>query len=123
MSVMGRVPINHLFLLGLIGTLVALATACGGSVPEAPESNEPVSARVVVKAVTVSSEGDRVESITVLTDDGEELTMPLDDGIDPLIWGPRHLQGHIQIGETLGFKIGIRYVKTRDGTVVIELNE
>ena len=64
-----------------------------------------------------------MESITVLTDDGNELTMPLDDGIDPAMWGPRHLRGHIQAGKTFGFKIGITYTQTRDGNAVIELTE
>ena len=115
--------INTLILAGLAWILVVFAVACGSSARQEPESNEPVSARVVVKAIKVSAEGDRVESITFLTDDGKELTMPLDEGIDPAIWGPRHLQGHIQLGKTLGFKVGIKYIQTRDKNIVIELTE
>ena len=111
-----------LILSGLAWTLV-LSAACGSIAPQEPESNEPVSARVVVKAIKVTSEGDQVESITVLTDDGKELTMPLDDGIDPAMWGPRHLEGHIQAGKTFGFKVGIKYVQTRGGNVVIDFTE
>ena len=115
--------INTLILAGLGSILVVFAVACGSSAPEEPESNEPVSARVVVKAIKVTSEGDQVESVTVLTDDGKGLTRPLDDGIDPAMWGPRHLQGHIRTGKALGFKVGIKYSQTRDGNVVIELTE
>ena len=115
--------INTLILAGLGSILVVFAVACGSSAPQEPESNEPVSARVVVKAIKVSAEGDRVESITVVTDNGKELTLILDDAIDPAMWGPRHLQGHIEAGKTLGFKVGIKYIRTRDGNVVTELAE
>ena len=104
-------------------TLVVVAEACGRSASQETESDEPISTKVVVKAIKVTSEGDQVESITVLIDDWNEVTMPLADGIDPAMWGPRHLQSHIQLGKTLGFKIGIKYIQTPDGGVVIELIE
>ena len=101
-----------LFALGLGSTLAVFAVACGSNSQE-PASDEPVSARVVVRAIEVSAEGDRVESITVLTDDGKELTMILDDTIDPVMWGPRHLQVHIEAGKTLGFKRSESYTFRR----------
>ncbi len=109
--------IKGLFVLGLVSILAVFAVACGSNSQE-PVSDEPVSARVAVRAVEVSAEGDRVKSITVLTDDGKELTMILDDTIDPAMWGPRHLQGHIEVGRTLGFKVGIEYIQTPDGNGV-----
>ena len=47
----------------------------------------PISERVIITGVQVSEDGSRVESITVLRVDGEELTMRLGDEIEPAIWG------------------------------------
>ena len=86
--------INGLILLGASSTPVVFSVACGG-ISQEPVSDEPVSARVVVRNMKVAAEGDRVESITFLIDDGSELTMILDDAIDPAMWGRRYLQGSI----------------------------
>ena len=48
---------------------------------------EPVSARVIVTDVQVWADDKRVESITVVMEDGEELTMRLGDEIEPAVWG------------------------------------
>jgi hypothetical protein len=45
--------------------------------------------------------------------------MLLDDGIVPAMWGPRHLQGHIETEKTFGFTVGIRYKQTPAGNVDI----
>ena len=50
-----------------------------------------MSARVIVTDVQVSADDKMVESITVLTDDGEELTMRLGNEIERTIWSPSHL--------------------------------
>ena len=65
----------------------------------------------------------RVESITVLMDDGEELTMRLGDEIEPEIWGPPHLLSHAGLGKSLGLKIGVTYVRRTDSVIVTQLSE
>ncbi len=80
-------------MLWAVPILLLLAAACGGS-SETPIPQEPVSARVIVTDVQVSADDKRVESITVLTDDGEGLTMRLGDEMEPAIWGPSHLLSH-----------------------------
>ena len=89
-----------------------------GSVPQ-----EPVSARVIVTDVQVSADDKRVESITVLTDSGEEITMRLGDEIEPAIWGPSHLLSHADLGKSLGLKIGVTYVHTTDSVIATQLSE
>ena len=88
MGVVGltSVPIANLreiALLGSIPILMLVVVACGSNAPE-PIFDEPISARVIVTNVELSTDGDRVESITVRTDDGRELPMRLADDIDPL---------------------------------------
>lgn len=108
-------------LLPSLGLLVLLA-ACGGN-PPASLTDEPISARFAVIDVKVSAEGARVESIVLLSGDGKELRMVLAEDIDPAIWGPRNLQGHVESGKALGFKVGVTYVQTPNGQTVIELTE
>ena len=101
--------------------LVVLAACSGGSEAAAPR--EPVSARVIVTDVQVSADGERVETITVRTDDDKELSMRLGDNVDPVIWGPTHLLSHAGLGKSLGLKIGVTYVETSESVVAIELTE
>ena len=110
-----------------------IGTSCGGGAetesapaldtPPASEAAQPVSARVIVTDVQLSDDGETVESITVRTEDGSEVPMRLSEDIEPNIWGPPHLLGHVQTGKALGFKIGVTYVQTPDGTVATELSE
>ena len=65
----------------------------------------------------------RVESITVLMDDGEELTMRLGDEIEPEIWDAPHLLSHAGLGKSLGLKIGVIYVRRTDSVIVTQLSE
>ena len=102
--------------------LLLVWAACGGG-SQAAAPQEPVSARVIVTDVQVSADGDRVEAITVRTDDGKELTMRLGDNIDPANWGPPHLLSHAGLGKSLGLKIGVTYVQTAESVVAIELLE
>ena len=126
MGVVGltSVPIANLreiALLNSIPILMLVVVACGSNAPE-PISDEPISARVIVTNVELSTDGDRVESITVRTDDGRELPMRLADDIDPAAWAPGHLQSHQGLGE-LGIKIGVTYIQTSEGIVVTDLSE
>jgi len=73
--------------------LMVVVVACGGSFQDAV-TDEPVSARVLVTEVQVSPDGDRVESITIRTDEGNVLHLRLGDNIDPAMWEPLHLQSH-----------------------------
>ena len=82
-----------------------------------------MSARVIVTDVQVSADDKMVESITVLTDDGEELTMRLGDEIERTIWGPSHLLSHAGLGKSLGLKIGVTYVRTTEAVIVTQLSE
>ena len=109
-------------LLCMIPILLVVLAACGrGS--EAAVPREPVSARVIVTDVQVSADGERVESITVRTDDDKEIAMGLGDKIDPAIWGRLHLLSHAGLGKSLGLKIGVTYVETSESVVAIELTE
>ena len=126
MGVVGltSVPIANLreiALLGSIPILMLVVAACGGNGQD-PISDEPISARAIVKNVETSTDGDRVEAITVLTDDGKELLMRLADDIDPAAWAPAHLQSHQGLG-ALGIKIGVTYIQTSEGIVVTDLSE
>ena len=102
--------------------LMVVVVACGGSFQDAV-TDEPVSARVLVTEVQVSPDGDRVESITIRTDEGNVLHLRLGDNIDPAMWEPLHLQSHQGLGESLGLKIGVTYVRMSDGLVATELTE
>lgn len=102
--------------------LLLVWAACGGG-SQAAEPQEPVSARVIVTDVQVSADNERVEYITVRTDDGKELTMRLGDNIDPAMWGRLHLLSHAGLGKSLGLKIGVTYVQTAELVVAIELTE
>ncbi len=110
-------------MLWTVPIMLVTAAACGGS-SETPISQEPVSARVIVTDVRVSSDDKRVESITVLTDDGAQLTMRLGDEILPAIWVPSHLLSHAGLGKSLGLKIGATYVHiTADSVIATKLSE
>ena len=52
--------------------MLHIAPGCGGG-SDALSSTGPVTARVIVTDVQVSADDTRVESITVVTEDGEEL--------------------------------------------------
>ena len=106
-SVPGRIAALALFLL-------LVSAACGGS----PQGL--VSTRVIVTAIVVSEDGQRVESIDIRTADDEELTLELSDGIDPAAWSPEHLQGHVGAGQ-IGIQIGVKY--SSDSMVATELFE
>lgn len=102
--------------------LSVLLVACGGSAQDAGSPEEPVSVRFIVTAVDVSEDGKRVESINVRTEGGKELLLKLSTDIDPALWSPQHLQGHVQSGK-LGIGIGVTYVDTAEGKVALELFE
>ena len=101
----------------IVPILLGFAVACGGS------SQEPVTARVIVVDVQVAADGKTVESLTVRTDDGEEITMRLGDDIEPAIWGAFHLLSHADLGKNLGIKIGVTYVRTNDSVIATRLSE
>ena len=104
-------------------TMLILAVACGGN-SETPTSLEPVSARVLVTDVQIAADDvNRVEFITVITDDGEELTMRLGEGIEPEMWDPPHLLGHVGLGKSLDLKIGVTYIRTTDSLIATQLFE
>ena len=102
--------------------LLVIVAACGDST-DTPMPQESVSARVIVTDVQVSADGKRVESITVLTEDGEELKMRMGDEIEPAIWGPSHLLSHADLGNSLGLKIGVTYVYKPESVVATQLSE
>ena len=103
--------------------LVHIAGVCGGS-SETFTSQGPISARVIVTDVQISADDDnRVESITVVTDDGDELTLRLGEEIEPAMWGPPHLLTHAALGESLGIKIGVTYINTADSLIATQLLE
>ncbi len=102
--------------------MLIAGAACGGS-SETTVSDEPVSARVIVTDVQVSADDERVEYITVLTDDGEEITMKLGEEIEPAAWGPSHLLSHAALGKTLGLKIEVTYVRTDESVTATQLSE
>ena len=109
-------------MLWVAAIMLVAGAACGGSA-ETADHDEPMSARVVVTDVQVSPDEARVESITVLTDDGEEITMKLGAEIDPLAWGPPHLLSHAGLGKSLGLKIEVTYVRTGESVTVTKLSE
>lgn len=121
-----RVSITNLYkstLICLISVLMVVLVACGGN-SQAAVTDEPTTTRVIVKEVQVSPDGGRVESITIRTDEGEDLYLRLGENIDPAMWEPLHLQSHQGLGESLGFKIGVTYVRMSDGGLVAtELTE
>ena len=109
-------------MLLVVPALLHIVAGCGGG-SDSPSPTGPVSARVIVTDVQVSADGKTVESLTVRTDDGEELTMRLGDDIEPAIWGAFHLLSHADLGKTLGIKIGVTYVRTTDSVIAIQLSE
>ncbi len=114
--------LRRTFIFGAASILLVIAAGCGGGSESAIPAG-PISARVIVTNVQISADDQRVESITVLKDDGEEITMILGEAIDPEAWDPGHLLTHAGLGETLGFKIGVTYVRTGDSVVATQLSE
>ena len=100
----GHLPAT--LILWLLPVLLIIAAACGGG-SENPIPQEPVSARVIVTDVQVSADDKLVESIKVLTDDGDELVLRMGDELEPSIWGPSHLLSHSGLGKSLGLKISV----------------
>ena len=123
---LARFSITNLYrstLICLIPVLLVVVAACGGNSQDAV-TDEPTTTRVIVTEVQVSLDEDRVESITIRTDEGEDLYLRLGENIDPAMWEPLHLQSHQGLGESLGFKIGVTYVRMSDGELVAtELTE
>lgn len=95
----------------------------GGGGSDSPAPTGPVSVRVIVTDVQTSADETRVESITVRTDDGEEITMTLGEEIEPAAWDQGHLLTHAALGESLGIKIGVTYVRTGESVVATQLSE
>ena len=102
--------------------MLALIVACGAGFPGLG-SDGPVTARVIIADVKVSDQEDRVLSITVRTDAGEEMSLRLSDDINPADWDPMHLKAHQGLGESLGLKIGVTYVRTPEGLLATEIIE
>lgn len=102
--------------------LLIIGAACGGS-SDTIVYDELVSARVIVTDVQVSADENRVEFITVRTDNGEEITMRLGEDIEPAAWDQNHLLTHAGLGEALGIKIGVTYIRTRESVVATQLSE
>ena len=110
-------------MLGVVPVMLHIAAGCGGG-SDSPTPAGPVTARVIVTAVHISADDDnRVASITVITDDGEELTIRLGEEIEPAMWGPPHLLSHAALGESLGLKIGVTYIHTTDSLIATQLLE
>ena len=106
----------------VVPVLLLVGTACGGS-SETTDSSESVSARVIVTDVEVSADDKRVEYITVLTDDGEEITMELGEEIEPAVWSPSHLFSHAGLGKSLSLKIEVAYVRTNGSVTATKPSE
>ena len=117
-----KVVINKVPILILIAILAILPAGCGSSSQE-PLSDGPSVARVVVTKLQLSPDGGKVESITVRTDESENFSLMLSENIDLDTWSPRHLEGHIQLGGTIGATIGVKYIQATDGKVAFELTE
>lgn len=96
--------------------LVGVAACAGGP-------TGPVDVRGVVTEVQVSEDGQRVTSIVLRTESGDVLALALGDRIDPTIWDAKHLEGHLRLGETLGFTIGVTYTGEEGERVAIQLIE
>ncbi len=109
-------------MLGVVPVMLHIAAGCGGG-SDALSPTGPVTARVIVTDVQVSADDTRVESITVVTEDGEELTIRLSEGIEPAMWDPPHLLTHVALGESLGIKIGVTYIHTTDSLIATQLLE
>ena len=86
-------------------------------------SEGPISVRAIVTALELSNDGLKVETITIRTEEGDVLSLRISDEIDPTVWSPVHLEGHIQLGQGLGFTIGVRYQESSDQKVAVELSE
>ena len=102
--------------------MIALIVAGGARFPGLG-SDAPVSARVIIAGVPVSDQDDRVLSITVRTYAGEEMSLRLSDDINPADWDPMHRQGHQGLGESLGLKIEVTYVRTNESVTATQLSE
>ena len=111
---------NFLVIFVAAVVLVALV-ACSNGSAQLPVSDEPIFAKAIVTSVVVSEDKSRAESITVRIDE-DEVAMRLSEDIDPALWGPQHLLGHVLAGE-LGITIGVTYVVTSEGVIAIELSE
>ena len=79
-----------------------------------------MAAWVIATDVQLSADDKMVESITVLIDNGEELTMRLGDEVEGAIWGPSRLLSHVGLGKCLGLKIGVTYVRTTDSLIATQ---
>ena len=112
----------HTWWLCVLTSLIVLSAACGGN-PANSISQGPVSARVIVTDVQVSDDGEKVEYITVRTEDGKEFSLRLGEDIDPEMWLPPHLLSHVGLGKSLGLKIGVTYISTSGTMIVTELSE
>ena len=108
--------------IGVIISLVILVllTSCGNG---GIRSEGPISVRAIVTALELSNDGLKVETITIRTDEGDVLSLRISDEIDPTVWSPVHLEGHIQLGQGLGFTIGVQYQDSSDQKVAVELSE
>ena len=107
-----------IFLMGLV-----LLTSCGNRGNGGNASEGPISVRAIVTAIGLSNDGLKVETITIRTDEGDVLSLRVSDEIDPTVWSPVHLEGHIQLGQGLGFTIGVLYQGGSDQKVAVELSE
>ena len=103
--------------------IMLVAGAAFGGSSDIVISQEPVSARVFVTDVQVSIDETRVESITVVTDDREKITMILGREIDPAAWDPSYLLSHAGLGKSLGLKIEVTYVRTDESVTATKLSE
>jgi hypothetical protein len=104
-----------------VASVAFLIVACQQS-DEGPAFDVPITESVIVKSVDVSEDGDRVEAISISNDAGDQFTVSLSQDIDPQLWGPRHLLGHVESGK---LKIGIKvtYIRTEDGFHATALSE
>jgi hypothetical protein len=112
-------PIGWLHVLTI---LIMLSAACGGD-PRSLISQGPVSASVIITDVQVSADGDKVEVITIRTDEGKEISLRLGEDIDLEMWRPQHMLSHVGLGKSLGLKIGVTYIRTSGTMIVTELSE
>ncbi len=102
--------------------LLVFAVGCGGG-SDSLSQTAPQSARVIVTDVQLSADKKRVEYITVVKDDGEELTMKLGEEIEPADWDPNHLLLHAGSGDSLGLTSGVAYVRSGPSVVATQLSE
>ena len=88
--------VRKICVLAMASVILMFWSGCGGSSQE-PRSDEPFFSRMVVTEMRLSADGDRVETVNVPTDGGEDLSLSLSQDIDSIAWSAKHISGHIRL--------------------------